>query len=191
MTTAARSPARERILDVADRLFYGRGIRAVGIDTLVAESGAAKTTLYSHFRSKDDLVAAYLRRRSERWLAHLDAELHAHRGTPAEKIEHVFDVLGDWFSEPGYRGCPFINACSEFADADHPARKVVREHRGRLHSVLTGLCSEAGAKTPDVLAAGLLLVYDGAMVAANIERDPSVADAAKTAAAALVAAGRS
>ncbi len=191
MTTAERSPARERILDVADRLFYGTGIRAVGIDTVVAESGAAKTTLYSHFRSKDDLIAAYLRRRSERWLVYLDDELRAHSGPPAEKIGHVFDVLGDWFREPGYRGCPFINACSEFADADHPVRLVVREHRARLHTMLTGLCAQAGAKTPELLAARLLLVYDGAMVAANIERDPAVAGEAKAAAAALVAASRS
>lgn len=186
VTTTQPLPARERILDVADRLFYGEGIHAVGIDTVVAQSGAAKTTLYSHFRSKDDLIAAYLRRRSERWRAHLEAELGAHTGTPAERLLHVFDLLGEWFSDPGYRGCPFINACAEFADPDHPAAIASREHRRRLHAMFRELCAQEGATAPDLVAAQLLLLYDGAMISANIEGTPSVAETAKTAAAALL-----
>lgn len=186
MKTAERPPARERILDVADRLFYGRGIHAVGIDTIVAESGAAKTTLYSHFRSKDELIAAYLRRRSERWREHLDAELATYDGPPAERILHVFDLLGEWFSQPDYRGCPFINACAEFVGAEHPAAVVTREHRERLRTTFTLLCAEAGADAPELLADQLLMLYDAAMITANIQRTATAAQTAKTAAATLL-----
>jgi AcrR family transcriptional regulator len=181
MNLAERPPARERILDVADRLFYAHGIRAVGVDTIVAESGAAKTTLYSHYRSKDDLIAAYLRRRSERWRAHLDVELAAHGGPAAGRILHVFDLLEHWFADPGYRGCPFINACAEF-DAEHPAAAVVREHREFLHATFTELSREAGADAPDLVATQIMLLYDGAMVRAHVDGTPAAARAAKAAA---------
>ena len=183
----APSPARERILDVADRLFYERGIHAVGVDTVVAESRAAKTTLYSHFRSKDDLVAAYLRRRSERWLTFLDEQLAAQGGAAAARILRVFDLLGDWFGEPGYRGCPFINACAEFSGADHPAAVVTREHRAQLTARFVGLAGEAGATAPERLAAQLVLLYDAAMVSAQIDGGPAAARTARDAAAVLLA----
>jgi len=183
---ADRPPARERILDVADRLFYERGIHAVGVDAIVAESDVAKTTLYSHFGSKDELVAAYLRRRSERWREHLHAELDAYPGPAAERVLHVFDLLGEWFAEPGYRGCPFINACAEFASDDHPAAIATRAYRAWLRATFAGLSAEAGAAAPDALAAQLLLLYDAAMITAHLERAPSAAETAKTAAATLL-----
>lgn len=185
MNLAEPLPARERILDVADRLFYARGIRAVGVDTIVAESGAAKTTLYSHYPSKDDLIAAYLRRRSERWLAHLDAELAAHAGPATERILHVFDLLEDWFADPGYRGCPFINACAEF-DAEHAAATVVHEHRKLLLATFTELSREAGADAPDIVATQIMMLYDGAMVRAHLDGTPAAARAAKAATEALL-----
>jgi AcrR family transcriptional regulator len=185
VTTRERTPARERILDVADRLFYERGIHAVGVDTVVAESAVAKTTLYSHFRSKDELIAAYLRRRSETWLAFVDADLAAQRGGPARRILRVFDLLGDWFAEPGFRGCPFINACAEFG-GDHPAAAVTREHRQQLKARFVDLAREAGVKSPDRLASQLVLLYDAAMVSAHIDGDPSPARTARDAAAVLL-----
>ncbi len=188
METAAPLSARERILDVADRLFYEQGIRAVGIDTIVAESEVAKTTLYHHFRSKDELIGAYLSRRAESWRAFLDAELGAHPGPPQERVLHVFDLLGDWFAEPGYRGCPFINACAEFGDPAHPVAVVSREHRALLQATFAGLCAEAGAPEPDEVAAELLLLYDGAMVTANIDGTPAAAQTAKRAATRLLSA---
>jgi len=185
MNLAERPPARERILDVADRLFYAHGIHAVGVDTIVAESGAAKTTLYNHFRSKDDLIAAYLRRRSERWQAHLDTELTAYGGAPAERLLHVFDLLGEWFADPGYRGCPFINACAEF-DAEHAAAAVVRGHREQLHARFAALAGEAGANDPDLVATQVMSLYDGALVKAHIEGTPAAAQEAKAAAETLL-----
>src|SRR5262245_62857425 len=101
---------RDRILAAADELFYARGIHAVGVDEIVARSGTAKTTLYAHFPSKDDLVASYLQRRSDEWRQHLEVEL-AHRGGSAvERIDAVFAVLGQGCASEGFRGCPFINA---------------------------------------------------------------------------------
>jgi AcrR family transcriptional regulator len=186
VTNRERGAARERILDVADRLFYERGIHAVGVDTVVAESAVAKTTLYSHFRSKDELIAAYLRRRSERWLAFVDDELAAQRGGPARRLLRVFDLLGDWFAEPGFRGCPFINACAEFADADHPASVVTRAHRQQLMARFVDLAAEAGAKAPERVAAQLMLLYDAALVSAQIEGGPAPARTARDAAAVLL-----
>lgn len=183
--TPTRTPARDRILDVADRLFYEQGIHAVGVDTVVAESQVAKTTLYSHFRSKDELIAAYLRRRSERWLVFVDDQLASHGGAPARRILRIFDLLGDWFAEPGYRGCPFINACAEFA-ADHPAAAVTREHRQQIRRRFADLAREAGAKSPDRLAAQLVLLYDAAMVSAQIDDDRSPARTARDAARVLL-----
>jgi AcrR family transcriptional regulator len=186
MTIRERSPARDRILDVADRLFYERGIHAVGVDTVVAASAVAKTTLYSHFRSKDELIAAYLRRRSEQWLAFVDAELAAQRGGPTRRILRVFDLLRDWFTEPGYRGCPFINACAEFT-SDHPATAVTRAHRQQLLTRFVDLATEGGATSPDRLAAQLMLLYDAAMVSAQIDGDPTPARTARDAASVLLA----
>lgn len=186
MTNRERGPARERILDVADRLFYERGIHAVGVDTVVAESAVAKTTLYSHFRSKDELVAAYLRRRSEQWLALLDEALATRGGTPTQRILRIFDVLGEWFAEPSFRGCPFINACAEFSGADHPAATASREHRARLRTRFVDLCTEAGAASPRKIAAQLMLLYDAAMVSAHIDRDATAARTARDAASALL-----
>jgi AcrR family transcriptional regulator len=181
MTKEVRSAARDRILDVADRLFYERGIHAVGVDAIVAESGTAKTTLYSHFRSKDELVAAYLSRRCERWREHLDTELAAHGGPASERILYVFDVLGTWFAEPTYRGCPFINAMAEFS-GDHPAAIATREHRQGLLRIFAQLGAEAGTPAPDSLAAHLLMLYDAAMVTAYIDGNPAAALTAKAAA---------
>jgi AcrR family transcriptional regulator len=186
VTIRERGSARERILDVADRLFYERGIHAVGVDTIVAESQVAKTTLYGHFQSKDQLIAEYLRQRSAHWLALIDDELAARGGTPIDRIERVFELLGDWFEQPSYRGCPFINACAEFSRADHPAAVVTREHRRQLTTRFVDLCAEAGVKVPSLLAAQLVLLYDAALVSAHIDGTPAAAQTARDAAVTLL-----
>jgi AcrR family transcriptional regulator len=185
MSTPARPSARERILDVADRLFYERGIHAVGVDAIVAESNTAKTTLYSHFRSKDELVAAYLRRRCERWRERLATELAARGGSASDRILHVFEVLGQWFAEPDFRGCPFMNAMAEFT-GDHPAAIATREHRRGLLATLAQLSADAGAPAPDALATRLLMLYDAAIVTAYIDNDQAAAQTAKETADALL-----
>jgi AcrR family transcriptional regulator len=183
-----RRPApRERLLDVADQLFYERGIHAVGVDTIVGQAGTAKTTLYGHFGSKDALVDAYLQRRSQIWREHVEAEIAAYEGSAAERILRVFDVLGHSLAEPGFRGCPFINACAEFAD-DHPATVTARAHRRWLHGTFARLADEAGAATPELLASQLGMLYDGAMIAAHVDSDRTAAASARAAAVALLTA---
>ena len=170
---------------MADQLFYAHGIHAVGVEAIVAQSGTAKTTLYDHFGSKDELIAAYLRRRAASWRAYVEAQLGSHEGAPVERILQVYDLLGRSLVDPGFRGCPFTNACAEF-DADHPAATVAREHRRWLRDTFAQLGGEAGASAPERLAAQLLMLYDGAMVAAHVDRDRGAAVSATAAAAALM-----
>lgn len=184
MRTPRPSAARERLLDVADQLFYERGIHAVGVDTIVAQADTAKTTLYGHFGSKDALVDAYLQRRSQLWQEHVEAEIAASDSGPA-RILQVFEVLGRSLAEPGFRGCPFINACAEFAD-DHPAAATARAHRRWLHGMFVRLADQAGTADPELLATQLGMLYDGAMVAAHVDSDRTAAATATAAAAALL-----
>lgn len=168
MTHSPPSP-RERILNVADELFYAQGINAVGVDTIVANSGAAKTTLYANFGSKDELVAAYLRKRSQAWRAHL-ADAVAKRGrSPKQRLLAVFDVLGEAVVDPAFRGCPFINAAAELADPSRPGREVVAEHRTWIHAFLTDLSAAAGLKQASERAAELQMLYDSVLVSAQVE----------------------
>jgi AcrR family transcriptional regulator len=180
------SAARDRILDVADRLFYERGIHAVGVDLIVAESGAAKTTLYSHFKTKDDLVAAYLERRCLLWRERLTAATVSGDDTPAaRRLLRVFDVLGDWFAEPDFRGCPFINAMAEFT-VGHPAAVVTATHRAGLRNLFEDLCQQAGIEKPHAVALQLTMLYDAAIITAYLDREQDAAATARAAAEALL-----
>src|ERR1700712_3065240 len=117
-TPTRRRPAMERVVATANRLFYEEGIRAVGVDRITAEADVSKATLYTHFRTKDDLVVNYLRDRSREWQDFVRGELPQRGATPDERILAIFDLLGEWFVAPGYRGCPFINAEAEYG-AEH------------------------------------------------------------------------
>src|SRR5579875_3011870 len=121
---ATRS-ARERLVDVASRLFYAEGIRAVGVDRVIAEAGVAKATLYAHFASKDELVAAYLERQSAWWAAAVDGRADP-RGGLLARVLTPFDVLAERAASPGYRGCPFINAAAEFPGSGPVADQISR-----------------------------------------------------------------
>src|SRR5438034_11123478 len=110
-STPARVPMRERILETTDRLFYGQGIRAIGVDTVAAEIGISKRTLYNYFPSKDDLIVAYLSRRLR--------PIEPSDAPPAEQILEDFDRLERAMRKDGYRGCPFMNAVAELADPAH------------------------------------------------------------------------
>jgi AcrR family transcriptional regulator len=183
--TATKKP-RDRILDAADELFYARGIHAVGIDEIVARSGAAKTTLYAHFPSKDDLVAGYLQRRGAEWRRHLRDELERRGGTPAERIDAVFAILAEGCGSPGFRGCPFINAAAEYPDPAHPGRVVADAHRQWVRDLLADLAAEAGAAAPEALAGQLILLYDAAMVGAQFDPNGSAPASAREAVRTLV-----
>lgn len=156
--------ARTRILTVADELFYQRGLHAVGVDEIVAQSGVAKTTLYTHFKSKDQLIASYLQQRSDDWRAFLDREMRESNAAPAEKIDLVFGFLADGCADPAFRGCPFINFVAEYPDPSHPGRSVCLAHRRWLREFLAALAAAGGAADPFELADELCFFYDAAMV---------------------------
>ena len=185
--TADRPPPRERLLEAADELFYAEGVQSIGIDRVIARAGVAKASLYSAFGSKDALVGAYLGGRSAAWRRHVDHELEARWSTPRDRLLGVFDLLGEWFAAPGYHGCPFINASAE-ARPDSGIEGVSDEHRAWVRSLFADLAAQAGAAEPDALARRLVLLYDGSMVAAQLDRDPGAGDTARDAAAALLGA---
>jgi AcrR family transcriptional regulator len=182
---------RDRLLRIADELFYSRGLRAVGIDEILARSETAKASLYAHFPTKDALIAAYLQRRSDDWKAHLRSELERRGGSPVDQLDLVFGILAEACATPGFRGCPFINAAVEFPDPAHPARVIGAGHRAWVRTVLLTFAKQARLPAPDALADQLSLLYDSAMVGTQLNGTPASAIAAREAARLLVdAAGR-
>ena len=145
-TPDAASPARQRILDAAFRLFYARGIRAVGVDTIIAESGVAKATFYKHFPAKDDLVVAYLDRVDGIWSGQLHAAAEAAGRRPADQLVGLFDALATACRREGYRGCAFINAAAE-AQPGTPVHDRTVAHKDRCSPGSTGP-QQAGAARP-------------------------------------------
>lgn len=178
-------PARERILETAFRLFYARGPRGVGIDTVIAESGVAKATLYKHFASKDDLVLAYLDKVDQIWFAQLRAAARDAGDDPRDQMVGMFDALGAACRRDGYHGCAFINTAAESSSgSDVHARTV--EHKNVVRAWLVDLARRAGARNPDQLARQLTLLLDGGLAAGVLDVDPTTPAAAKTAARTLV-----
>ena len=157
---------RQCILDTASALFYGRGVRAVGVDLVVSESGVAKTSLYRHFRTKDDLVVAFLEREDAEFWAQWDEVAVRHADDPAGEIEAHMRWIGKRLARANYRGCPQINVAAEFAEADHPAREVARRHMQALRKRLAELARRLGAPRPNDLAAQLGVLVNGAFVSA-------------------------
>jgi len=159
---------RQRILDTASALFYARGVRAVGVDLVVADSGVAKTSLYRHFRTKDDLIVAFLEREDAEFWAQWDEVSARHAGDPAGEIEAHMRWIGKRLARSNYRGCPQINVAAEFAEADHPAREVARRHMHAMRKRLAELARGLGAARPNDLAAQLGVLVNGAFVSASM-----------------------
>jgi len=182
---AERRPARERLLDAADELFYAEGVHSVGIDRVIEHAGVAKATLYTTFGSKDELVRAYLTGRHEAIKGQLTRELEARYRTPRERLVGVFEVRGETLGRPGFRGCAFAAANAE-ARPGSAAQQATADYRDWMRSLLRGLAAAAGAPDPDSLARQLHLLYDGVAATAWLDHDPSVAAVACTAAQTLV-----
>ena len=157
--------ARTRVLECAYRLFYRHGLRATGIDRIIAESGVAKASFYRHFPTKQALVDAYLDLRHARWMGWLESRLSAAPDARAW-LAALPDALDDWFRAPGFRGCAFINGHAE-AGTDAPAMTVI--HKRELAVRIERACHEAGCVRPDEVAADLLLAIEGAIVRAQME----------------------
>ena len=179
--------ARERVLAAAGHLFYARGIQAVGMDDIRAESGVPLKRLYQCFPSKDRLVEAYLARRDDHWMAALARHVDRCRD-PRQRVLAVFAFLGEWFATPDFHGCAFINAFGELGSSSAAAVQLTRRHKQRLRRYLTGLAADAGATRPPALAAQLLMLMDGAIVSAATGANERASADARAAAGTLLAA---
>jgi AcrR family transcriptional regulator len=167
--SSAETPdVRQRIMDTASTLFYERGVRAVGVDLVVDESGVAKTSLYRHFRTKDDLIVAFLEREDVEFWGQWDEVAARHAGDPAGEIEAHMRWIGKRLARANYRGCPQINVAAEFAEADHPSRAVSKRHMQAMRTRLATLARQFGAARPNDLAAQLGLLVNGAFVSASM-----------------------
>lgn len=160
--TMVSSVARERILQAVDDLFYQEGVRAVGVDAVIARAGVNKMSLYRNFGSKDDLIAAYLEARNRQYWAWWDGIMQRHGPDARRQLYGLFEELQTRTSRKGYRGCPFVNIASELSDASHPARRVVANNKRELKRRLSALAEGASAKAPDALANSLMLLMEGA-----------------------------
>jgi AcrR family transcriptional regulator len=181
MTRAeAKTAMRERILDVTDRLFYGQGIRAVGVDTIAEQVGISKRTLYNYFPSKDELIVAYLERRLQ---PRPPSEQPA-----AEQILGDFERLERSFMDRGFRGCPFVNAVAELKEPGHAANRIAFGFKEQRRIRFRDLLQRLKAADPEKLSLQLVLLVDGAIAAALVRGDPLVARAAGDAARVLLAA---
>ncbi|MET1065512.1 MAG: TetR/AcrR family transcriptional regulator [Arthrobacter sp.] len=187
---AARTPsgqAREKILATAFRLFYAQGLRAAGIDTIIAESGVAKATFYKYFPAKDDLILAYLEKVDGVWTGQLHTAAEAAGADPGARLVGLFDALTTACRRDGYRGCAFINAAAESASGTRVHKRTVA-HKEQIRTWIRDLAIQAGAPDPDQLARSLTLVLDGGLASGVLDAAPDAAAAAKTTAAQLVAA---
>ncbi len=181
---AKRSP-RDRLLQAASELFYAEGVQSVGIDRIIEQAGVAKASLYSMFGSKEGLVCAYLNARHEETLARLRSAVTATED-PIERLLAVFDAQARLFRTPDFHGCAFTAAATE-APSGGRIDAAAQSYRHDIHVLFNELAVAAGVPDPELLAGQLQLVYDGGGLAANLDKNPEIATAARAAASALIA----
>jgi AcrR family transcriptional regulator len=174
----AKEAMQERILETTGRLFYGQGIRAVGVDAIAAEIGISKRTLYNYFPSKDALIVAYLSR-------YMVSPTTSDRPL-LEQILRMFDRLERWFATDSFRGCPFVNAVAELGDATHPGAKLAVAYKEQRRIWLRDTLTQMNVADPDGLATQVAILVEGAIIAALVRGDPGMAAAAKAAARVLL-----
>ena len=159
---------RDRLLDAAGRLFYAEGIRAVGIDRILDEAGAAKASLYSHFSSKDELVAAYLDSRAKDTRGIIESGLERAGRDPRARLLALFDGAIAMTGEDGFRGCPFQRAAAELNDAAHPGHAITVRERLWTQQVITTLVQQIAPEASPDLARAIAALYEGAVVQASL-----------------------
>lgn len=174
---------KDKVFQTAARLFYQHGYRAIGVDTIAAESGVGKMTLYRHYPSKDDLIVAYLKDHDNSFWNRFE-QITKDGPTAREKLLAFFEALQNYVKTPACHGCPFINVATEYPEADYPGHQVALEHKQSVRLRFRSLAQEAGARDPEMLADQLFLLMDGAYMAARMfgTRNPAshLASAAKT-----------
>lgn len=182
---------RERILTTASNLFYRRGVRAVGVDLVIEEAGVAKTSLYRYFPTKDDLIVAFLEREDVQFWSTWDDVGKQHANDPVAELDAHMSWIGERLSRSNYRGCPQINVAAEFAEHDHPARRVARVHMHALRERLAGIARRLDVTKPGALAAQLAVLVNGAFVSSELLAPEEATETLLSSARALVAAARS
>ncbi|MFI2296049.1 TetR/AcrR family transcriptional regulator [Isoptericola sp. NPDC019571] len=187
---AGRGRVRERILEEGSRLFYADGVRAVSADKVIAAAGVSKVTFYRHFPTKDDLAVAYLEAIADEERALLERLREDHAGDPAATLAALAEALGAVAGSAQFRGCAFVNAGAEYADATHPVRRIVAGHRARYAGFFADVARDAGADDPQAVAAELMMLRDGAMVCGDVDDARAVAPRLASAFAAVLAAHR-
>lgn len=169
--------ARDRVLGTATRLFYAEGIHTVGVDRVIADASVAKATFYHHFKSKEDLVLAYLATEYARQRGILEAV----PGAGLDRLAAILTKLAELSAGPGFRGCPFLNAAAEYPDAATPVRRLVDEYRGWYRTLMRELLVEADRSDVDQKADLLLLIRDGITVAGGLGDQAAVRAGVRTA----------
>jgi len=183
--TSEQLSPRQRLLAAADELFYDEGIHTVGIDRVIERAGVAKASLYSTFGNKDGLIRAYLQARHAATRERMERELASRYHTPRDRLLGAFDIQGESFGDPGFRGCAFISASAESSPGG-AVEEVADEARTWVRTLFLDLAREARATDPEQLARQLVLLYDGAGISAWLDHDPSAAVSARRVATVLV-----
>jgi len=177
----------DRILATASKLFAGVGVKSVGVDEVAKRAGITKRTLYYHFRSKDDLIAAYLQERDEPTLKYIVGWMDTTEGSLADKVRAVFDNIAKLGRNPKWRGCGFLRTAAELAAMPgHPAVKAASAHKKKVEAEFERRIAAAGLSDPKARARQVMLLFDGAFSSMQVHRDASYAEAAGAAAVALV-----
>lgn len=164
----AKPKAAERIRRTARELFYREGIRAIGVEEIVTRAGVTKPSLYRSYASKDELAAEYLRDYELAFWKVFEAGAESHPGDARAQLMAYFEGLAHRATQNGYRGCGLTNAVVEYPGDDHPARKVAHTHKRKLRARLVTMCEAMGAKSPEVLADGLLLLLEGSYASGQL-----------------------
>ena len=174
-----RAQKREHLIEVAIRLFNRLGYHAAGVDQVIAEAGIAETTLYRHFRSKDDLIVAALQRVDERFRDDMRETVDRLADQPEDKLLATFDFLEQWFASDSFYGCPFISAAGEYGERTNPVFQEAVVHKRLIVAYLEELARAAGYAAPQEVAEQIGLLHEGATSAAHIGGRPEVARKAR------------
>jgi AcrR family transcriptional regulator len=181
------SSKREQLIETAIELFAKNGFHATGIDTILAHAGVAKKTLYTHFRTKEELILAALRQHDGQFRNQLMKSVDELADTPKGKLLAIFDVSRNWFSQNNFYGCMFINAIGEYSEKDTAIREVCKEYKRLMRNYMTNLAEQAGIEEAEELANELSLLLEGSIVTAQVsELSEQAADTAKRAAKRLI-----
>ena len=169
---------REHLINTTIDLFCEHGYHATGIDRIIDKAGVSKKTLYTHFRSKEELIIAALRQHDGLFRNNFMRQVDQLAKTPQKKLLAIFDVAESWFSQKKFFGCMFINVIGEYSEKDSPIRDICMQFKRLMRNYIRDLCVQAGAEEPDILADRLALLFEGAVVTAQVSQ---VQEAAKTA----------